>query len=94
MEELEFLRNFEEEVDFTVNSLFLQKPLPPPEYLKLCAIKVKHLVPLRENMMIRLMERFNKCVGAHLNTLKDRDLQEYSQFSKVFNLIIHLLSDI
>jgi len=33
-------------------------------------------------MMIRLMERFNKCVGAHLNTLKDRDLQEYSQFSK------------
>jgi len=81
LEELEFLRKYEA-MDWTTNESFLRKPLPPPEYLKLCAIKVKHLVPLRENMMTKLLERFNTCVETHLNSLKDRDQRECEFLTK------------
>jgi hypothetical protein len=82
LEELDFLRKFEN-VDYNSNSPFLQKPLPPPEYLKLCAIKVKHMIPLRENMIVKLMEKYNNCVEAHLSQFKNRDLDEYFILSKV-----------
>lgn len=87
LEELEFLRKYES-VNFSPHSPFLKKPQPPPEYLKLCAIKVKHLIPLRQNMMVKLMERYTMCVEAHLNTFKNcDDLQAYSEASKVLFLL-------
>jgi len=76
LEELDFLRKYENN-DFIENSPLLKKPLPPPEYLKLCAIKVKHLVPLRENMIVKLMEKYHTCVDAHLSAFRDREHQDY-----------------
>jgi len=83
-EELDYLRRYESEDTFLqTKSPLLNKPLPPPEYLKLCAIKVKHLVPLRENLLVRLMDKYSACVEAHLSSYRDRPVQEYLAAAKV-----------
>ncbi len=88
MEEIEFLRKFES-FDFSMNSPMLKKPLPPPECLKLCALKVKHLVPLRENLMKKMMEKMTRCTEAHLDSYRNRSKEGYASMSKVsvYNLL-------
>ncbi|ODN04955.1 Exonuclease 3'-5' domain-containing protein 1 [Orchesella cincta] len=81
VEEIEFLRKHEAQ-DFSTTSPMLKKPLPPPEYLKLCALKVKHLVPLRENLMKRLMEKLDRCTEAHMDSYRDQSKETYSAMSK------------
>jgi SUMO ligase MMS21 Smc5/6 complex component len=81
-EELDYLRLYEN-YDFSMKSPLLVKPLPPPEFLKLCAIKVKHLVPLRENMMTKLLEKYTTCVEAQLGAYRNRHVQDYVTLSKV-----------
>lgn len=91
IEEIEFLRKFESH-DFSTNSPMLKKPLPPPEYLKLCALKVKHLVPLRENLMKKMMERMSRCTDAHMDSYRNLTKEAYASISKVsLTLIVSLL---
>lgn len=82
VEEYEFLRKYEN-YDFSTNSPMLKKPLPPPEFLKLCALKVKHLVPLRENMMKKFLEKMTRCTEAHMDSYRAKSRDEYSTMSKV-----------
>jgi len=81
IEEIEFLRRYESE-DFSTNSPMLKKPLPSPEYLKLCALKVKHLVPLRENLLKEMMQKFTECTKAHMDSYRMKSKESYSKMTK------------
>lgn len=82
LEEIEFLRRFETQ-DFSTNSPMLKKPLPPPEYLKLCALKVKHLVPLRENLVKKMMDKLTRCTEVHMDSYRTKTKESYSTMAKV-----------
>jgi hypothetical protein len=81
IEEIEFLRRFEME-DFSTNSPMLKKPIPSPEYLKLCALKVKHLVPLRENLVKEMMKKLTECTKAHMDSYRMKSKESYSKMTK------------
>ncbi|CAL8071613.1 unnamed protein product [Orchesella dallaii] len=81
-EEFEFLRKFESQ-DFSTNFPVLKKPLPPPDYLKLCELKVKYLIPLRQSLMKKIMEELDRCTEAHMYSYRNLSNEAYLAMSKV-----------
>lgn len=77
--EIEYLKLYEAN-SYKENSPWMGKPLPAPPILKYGAIKVKHLVPLRENLTKRLLEKYTKCVQVNLEIYKQDESDLMKQF--------------
>jgi exonuclease 3'-5' domain-containing protein 1 len=71
-EELDYIRKFDQLED-KENSPWMVRPLPDRAHLKYGALKVKHLVPLRDNEIKKLLEKFTRAVSSQSEAYNQSD---------------------